>query len=135
MPDFTLDPRIADVSLFVADLPLSAVRLMRDANYPWLLLVPRRPDTAEIVDLPQEDQVQLVAEIGQASRALRATVPCDRINVAALGNAVPILHVHVVARLTSDPAWPRPVWGTVAAKPYDEGAAEKLIADLARALR
>lgn len=135
MPDFTLDPRIADVSLFVADLPLSAVRLMRDANYPWLLLVPRRPDTAEIVDLRQEDQVQLVAEIGQASRGLRATVHCDRINVAALGNAVPILHVHVVARLTSDPAWPRPVWGTVAAKPYDEGAAEKLIADLARALR
>jgi diadenosine tetraphosphate (Ap4A) HIT family hydrolase len=135
MADFTLDPRIADVSDFVTDLPLCTVRLMHDANYPWLLLVPRRAETAEIGDLPPSQQAQLMTEIARASTALRAAVPCDRINVAALGNAVPVLHVHVIARQVSDPAWPRPVWGSVPAKPYGEGVAERLIATLAESLR
>ena len=135
MADFTLDPRIANISHFVTDLPLSTVRLMHDANYPWLLLVPRRAETAEIGDLSDPEQAQLISEIAHASAALRAAAPCDRINVAALGNAVPVLHVHVIARQVSDPAWPRPVWGALPAKAYEAGAAERLIATLAESLR
>ncbi|HWT11457.1 MAG TPA: HIT domain-containing protein [Allosphingosinicella sp.] len=104
MPDFLLDPRLAEDSLVVAALPLSAVRLMRDANYPWLLLVPRRPGLAEIVDLSAAERTQLMAEIALASEALRETAPCDKLNVAALGNMVRQLHVHVIARRTGDPA-------------------------------
>jgi diadenosine tetraphosphate (Ap4A) HIT family hydrolase len=72
--------------------------LINDANYPWLLLVPRRPSIVEIVDLTDAEQAQLMSEIAQASRVLRAVTSCDKINVAALGNVVPQLHVHVIAR-------------------------------------
>ncbi|HWT31784.1 MAG TPA: HIT domain-containing protein, partial [Propylenella sp.] len=92
MPGFSLDPQLAADSIAVAELPLSAVRLMRDANYPWLLLVPRRPGLAEIVDLAAAERTQLMAEIAAASEALRETVPCDKLNVAALGNMVRQLH-------------------------------------------
>ena len=134
MPDFLLDPRLAEDSLVVAALPLSAVRLMRDANYPWLLLVPRRPGLAEIVDLSAAERTQLMAEIALASEALRETAPCDKLNVAALGNMVRQLHVHVIARRTDDPAWPRPVWGLVPPKNYAPGEAEALAAALAARL-
>ena len=130
MPDFLLDPRLAEDSLVVAALPLSAVRLMRDANYTWLLLVPRRPGLAEIVDLSAAERTQLMAEIALASEALRETAPCDKLNVAALGNMVRQLHVHVIARRTGDPAWPRPVWGVVPPKAYAPGEAEALAAAL-----
>ena len=135
MPDFSLDPQLAADSLAVVELPLSAVRLMRDANYPWLLLVPRRPGLAEIVDLSAAERTQLIAEIALASEALRKTVPCDKLNVAALGNMVRQLHVHVIARTTTDPAWPRPVWGAVPPKAYAPGEAEALAARVAARLR
>ena len=131
MQDFTLDPRLEADSLFVGDLPLSAVRLMRDANYPWLLLVPRRGGLAEIVDLAPAERAQLMAEIGEASDALRGAVRCEKLNVAALGIVVRQLHVHVIARHSDDPAWPRPVWGAVPAEPYAEGQAEALAEALA----
>ena len=134
MPDFSLDPQLAADSLAVAELPLSAVRLMRDANYPWLLLVPRRPGLAEILDLAAAERTQLMAEIALAGEALRATVRCDKLNLAALGNVVRQLHVHVIARRTDDPAWPRPVWGAVPAKLYAPGEAEALAAKIAARL-
>jgi diadenosine tetraphosphate (Ap4A) HIT family hydrolase len=134
MPEFVLDPRLAADSLFVADLPLSTVRLMRDANYPWLLLVPRRPGVAEIIDLGEADRVQLMVEISRASDALRAAARCDKLNVAALGNVVAQLHVHVIGRRVGDVAWPRPVWGAVPARTYGEGEAEDLAAAIAAAL-
>jgi diadenosine tetraphosphate (Ap4A) HIT family hydrolase len=105
-------------TVFVGDLPLSRVVAMTDANYPWLLLVPRRIGASELADLDVTGQGQLMAEITQVSRALKTVAPCDKLNVAALGNIVPQLHVHVIARRTGDPAWPRPVWGVAPPLPY-----------------
>jgi diadenosine tetraphosphate (Ap4A) HIT family hydrolase len=132
---FTLHPRLDAESLPVAELPLSAVRLMRDANYPWLLLIPRRAGLTEIVDLPPPERLQLMAEIGQASEALRSAVSCEKLNIAALGMVVRQLHVHVIARNPGDPAWPRPVWNAAPARPYEPGQAEALAASLAAGLR
>jgi diadenosine tetraphosphate (Ap4A) HIT family hydrolase len=134
--DFALDPQLAADTIAVAALPLSAVRLMRDANYPWLILVPRRADVAEIVDLEESDRVQLMAEISLASGALREeATACDKLNVAALGNMVRQLHVHVIARRIGDAAWPRPVWGVVPARKYAPGEAESLAQRIAARLR
>lgn len=134
MTDFALHERLEADTLAVIELSLCSVRLMRDASYAWLVLIPRRAAT-EIVDLAAADQQQLMSEIARASAVLRATVPCDKLNVAALGNVVAQLHVHVIARRHDDPAWPRPVWGAVPAAAYGEGEAEALARQLAAALR
>jgi diadenosine tetraphosphate (Ap4A) HIT family hydrolase len=119
----------------VTDLALSTVRLIRDANYPWLILVPRRAGLTEIIDLDRGDRHTLVEEIARASAALRASVPCDKLNVAALGNVVAQLHVHVIARRRSDAAWPKPIWGAVPRAEYAEGAAEALASEIAARLK
>ena len=119
-----LDPLLGRDTVAIGDMPLSRVLLINDANFPWLLLVPRRPGASEIVDLDYIEQAQLMGEIAHASRTLKATVGCDKINVAALGNVVPQLHVHVIARFTDDPAWPRPIWGVQAPQPFDSDEAE-----------
>ena len=134
MADFLLDPRLAADSIPVMELPLSAVRLMRDANYPWLILVPRRARLAEIVDLAVAERGELMEEIALASAALRAVAPCDKLNVAALGNMVRQLHVHVIARRTRDPAWPKPVWGAVPPLPYAKDELEHFMQTLRRKL-
>ncbi len=110
--EFVLDQRLADDSIAVAALPLCDLLLGRDARFPWLILVPRRPDMAEIIDLEAADRTLLLDEIVAVSEALKAVTGCDKLNVAALGNQVRQLHVHVVARFTTDAAWPGPVWGT-----------------------
>lgn len=127
---FSLDSRLAADTLAVADLPLSAVRLMNDATYPWLILVPRREGAVEIVDLLPEDRVQLMEEIATVSGVLRAMTACDKLNVAALGNMVPQLHVHVIGRFAGDPAWPGPVWGKAPPQPYAEAPREGFISAL-----
>jgi diadenosine tetraphosphate (Ap4A) HIT family hydrolase len=127
---FSLDSRLAADTLAVADLPLSAVRLMNDATYPWLVLIPRREGAVEIVDLSPEDRVQLMEEIAAVSDVLRAMTRCDKLNVAALGNMVPQLHVHVIGRFAGDPAWPGPVWGKAPAQPYAEAPRDGFIAAL-----
>lgn len=127
---FHLDPRIEEDSLPVADLALSAVRLMRDANYPWLLLVPRRPDLVEILDLAADDRLRLMQEIAAAAAALTAEVAYDKLNIATLGNQVRQLHVHVIARRIGDAAWPRPIWGAAQPIAYEAGAAERLVSGL-----
>ncbi|KAF0119895.1 MAG: hypothetical protein FD152_4344 [Xanthobacteraceae bacterium] len=129
-PAFSLDSRLAADTVAVTDLPLSAVRLMNDATYPWLILVPRREGAVEIVDLGPQDRVQLMEEIAQVSGVLRAMTRCDKLNVAALGNMVPQLHVHVIGRFAGDPAWPGPVWGKAPAQPYAEAPREGFIAAL-----
>jgi diadenosine tetraphosphate (Ap4A) HIT family hydrolase len=134
LAEFSLHPQLAADTLPVAELPLSSARLMRDANYAWLLLVPRRSAT-EIVDLEAAEREQLMGEIVLASKVLRQTVPCDKLNVAALGNVVPQLHVHVIARRIGDAAWPKPVWGAVPAKAYAAGEAEALAETIAVRLR
>ena len=112
-----LHPQLADDTHPVASWPLCDVRLMDDANHPWLILVPRVADATEVTDLDGAQQQALMQEIDRAGRALRVFRP-HKLNVAALGNLVPQLHVHVIARFQEDIAWPRPVWGMAAAQPY-----------------
>ena len=114
-----LDPRLADDTAPVTDLPLCEVRLMDDANHPWLVLVPKVQDAVELIDLTPSQRTLLNAEIAIASRALKTLFKPDKLNVAALGNLVPQLHVHVIARFHDDIAWPRPVWGAADARPYE----------------
>ena len=93
-------------------------RSMDDANHPWLILVPRVENAVEVIDLDAAQQAQLMQEMDHASRALQTAVKPHKLNVAALGNVVPQLHVHVIARFQDDIAWPRPVWGMATAQPY-----------------
>jgi diadenosine tetraphosphate (Ap4A) HIT family hydrolase len=131
---WTLHPQLEGDTSPVGDLPLSRLLLANDANYPWLMLVPRRAGVSEIIDLADAEQVALAAEIARVCRALKAVAPCDKLNVAALGNVVPQLHVHVIARRRDDPAWPRPAWGAAPARDYDPAARERLVAALRREL-
>lgn len=117
MSGFELDPRLAADSTWLADGPLSQLRLMDDARFPWLVLVPRLPLAAEWFDLPGPEQRQLLAEVSEAGRLLRSVHPCEKVNIGALGNIVRQLHVHVVAREPGDAAWPGPVWGSGAREP------------------
>ncbi|MCB1560256.1 MAG: HIT family protein [Xanthomonadales bacterium] len=131
MSDWSLHPRLASDSVFVASLPLSDLRLVNDARWPWLILVPRVPNAAEWLDLDGEQRQLLDAEMHAAGTMLRAHFATDRINVAALGNVVPQLHMHVVSRRVEDPAWPGPVWGFGQPKPYDDSELQRRI-DLLR---
>jgi diadenosine tetraphosphate (Ap4A) HIT family hydrolase len=108
---FELDPRLGSDSRLLADGPLSQLRLMDDLRFPWLVLVPRIEGASELADLDHGQQLQLLAELEQAGRLLRAFAACDKLNIGALGNIVRQLHVHVVARTEGDAAWPGPVWG------------------------
>lgn len=134
MNDWRLDPRLADDSHPVAQLPLCELRLMDDSHHPWLVLVPRVAGATELVDLSDDQQHVLVREVSQASRVLRERFSPDKLNIAALGNVVPQLHVHVIARYTGDVAWPLPVWGRAAARPYSPEALVQRIAVLREGL-
>ena len=125
--DFTLDPRLQADTLHVADWPLCRVLLINDARFSWLVLVPKRAGVSEMLDLEPDDRRQLSAELDRAAAALRRTVACDKLNIAALGNMVSQLHVHVIARRRSDAAWPRPVWGQGLPEAYGDEAARDLI--------
>jgi len=135
MTSFSLDPRIEADTVPVVDLGLSTVRLMNDSNYPWLVLVPRRPGLVELLDLSPVERAVLIEEVAAAGEALRNSAPCHKLNVAALGNMVPQLHVHVIARLRTDAAWPGPVWGVVPAAPWPEGARDALVTAVRGRLR
>lgn len=129
---FELDPRLASDTVFVADWQLCRVLLMDDARFPWLVLVPRRLALVELDDLDADDHAILMHEIRRAMKALRGATECDKLNIGALGNVVRQLHVHVVARRESDPAWPGPVWGHGAAHHYTPEARDKLVKALLR---
>jgi len=118
MTDWTLHPQLAADTVDLGDLPLSRVLLMNDANYPWLVLVPRKPEITELIDLDEGEQAQLMREVTRAARVLRDVTACHKLNVAALGNRVAQLHVHMIARFRHDAAWPNPVWGVVPPKAY-----------------
>lgn len=128
---FRLHERLAAETIEVGRWPLNRVLLMNDRNYPWLILVPERPGLKDLHDLDPADHGAVMDEIARASRALRRLYNPDKINVAALGNVVPQLHIHVIARFATDPAWPRPVWGVRAPEPYAEQAARDILARLA----
>lgn len=125
---FELHPTLAADTFIAGDLPLCRVLLMNDSSYPWLILVPKVPNMVEITDLPETEQHFLMAEITAASRMLQQSTGADKMNVAALGNMVNQLHVHVVARFKGDAAWPAPVWGKNPAIPYSLPAAEEVLA-------
>jgi diadenosine tetraphosphate (Ap4A) HIT family hydrolase len=115
---YELHPQLAADTHPLATLELCELRLMDDANYPWLILVPRVAEARELIDLDAAQRHLLTEEIDRAARLLRDGFRPHKLNVAALGNLVPQLHVHVIAREENDPAWPAPVWGRVAARPY-----------------
>lgn len=129
-----LHPQLAEDTHPVAHWALSEVRLMDDENHPWLILVPRIEDAVELVDLSGAQQAELMGEIAIASRALQAAFKPHKLNVASLGNLVPQLHVHVIARFEHDIAWPRPVWGMASAQPYSPDALVRRIERLQAAL-
>lgn len=130
--DWSLSPQLEKDTINVGDLPLSRVVVIKDANYPWLLLVPRRADAVEIIDLNEVEQAQLMTEISRVGRALKEITKCDKLNIAALGNVVPQLHVHVIARRSNDAAWPRPVWGVMPALQHDAAEVQQFINALRR---
>ncbi len=133
-PAWSPHPQLARDTASVGDLALARVLAMNDASYPWVILVPRRPDVVEIVDLDEMDRGRLMAEIAQVSSALKGLTACDKLNVAAIGNMVAQLHVHVVARRRADAAWPKPVWGAAPPRPYAAAELDAFVAALRRAL-
>lgn len=127
---FQCDPLLEKDSVFVCALALCEVRLHINAAYPWLILVPRRPGACEIFDLGPQDRALLMEETAHAARVLKDLVKAHKINVGALGNIVPQLHMHVVARFQDDPAWPGPVWSAPDTKPYGEEEMQTLVTAL-----
>ncbi|MGN6280717.1 HIT domain-containing protein [Frateuria sp.] len=124
---FELDPRLAADTVPVARLDLCEVRLMNDARFAWLVLVPQRAGLVEIADLTPSERTLLWHEADRAGAALRVVALCDKLNLGALGNIVRQLHVHVVARCEGDAAWPGPVWGSGPAVPYAEDRRDALL--------
>jgi diadenosine tetraphosphate (Ap4A) HIT family hydrolase len=115
---FVLDPRLEAETSVLGELALCKVLLMDDARFPWIVLVPKRADLVEIIDLGSADLVRLIEEIATASGVLEAATSPHKLNVAALGNVVRQLHVHIIARFENDAAWPAPVWGKGEREPY-----------------
>lgn len=129
-----LHPQLAADTRHVASLALCDVLLMDNRLHPWLILVPRIADAVEWFDLAPDDQHRLLDECARAGEALKALHAPDKLNVAALGNVVSQLHVHVIARFRDDAAWPRPVWGAVPAERYAPDALDAALAPLRAAL-
>jgi diadenosine tetraphosphate (Ap4A) HIT family hydrolase len=124
---WTLDPQLERDTVGVGDLPLSRVALMNDASFPWLIVVPRHAGAVEIFDLDDSERAQLMSEIALLAQLLKDLTGCHKINIAAIGNVVSQLHVHVIARRRDDPAWPLPVWGALPARPHRGAERDRLI--------
>jgi diadenosine tetraphosphate (Ap4A) HIT family hydrolase len=128
MSDFAIDPVIQSLTVKLADWPLSRVFVYNDSRFHWGLLVPRREGAVEICDLTAGDQAQLMVEIAKLSKLVQSLLGVEKLNVGALGNMVPQLHVHVIGRFKGDPAWPGPVWGHSPPVPWADPAAAPLAA-------
>jgi len=131
---FELHPALNSDTLFLTDLPVCRVLLMNDSRFPWLILVPRKSGLRDLVDLPPETDAALMGEVRQACAALTTRCNPDKLNVAALGNQVPQLHIHVIARRTDDSAWPGPVWGVGTRRPYGSPALEQTAGGIMKTL-
>ncbi len=125
--NFSLNPTLEQDTYFIKDLPLCKMLLMDNALFPWIILVPRLENAAEITDLSPEQQLQLWAEISETSKKLQVITGAYKMNIAALGNVVRQLHIHIIARHQEDAAWPQPVWGSKR-ECYEKLAAEEFIA-------
>jgi diadenosine tetraphosphate (Ap4A) HIT family hydrolase len=128
--DFALHPRLTADTFFVGDWPLSRLLLMNDARYLWLVLVPRRAGLVELHDVVPADRAALTDELLRAGAGLKSLTGAAKINTGALGNIVAQLHIHVVARMPGDPAWPGPVWGHSPPQPYEPVEFERQLARL-----
>ncbi|MCG6114347.1 MAG: HIT family protein [Mesorhizobium sp.] len=127
---FSLDARIAGDSRPVVTLGLCELRVQDDARWPWLVLVPQRAGITEMHDLTPLDQAMLTFEIALVAKALKQTSSCHKINIAALGNVVPQLHVHIVARNPGDAGWPGPVFGLGTREPWEPAALDAFVETL-----
>lgn len=126
-PVAELHPKLREDTVEIGRLALCRLLMMNDANYPWFILVPDRDGITEIYQLTAAEQMRLMQESSLLARAMAAHFHPDKLNIAALGNVVPQLHVHHIARSRRDPAWPAPVWGRVPAVPYREAALRSMI--------
>jgi len=126
MSSFELHPRLVADCHFVADLELSRLLLMNNRDYPWCILVPRIAGVREIYELTDAQQTVLLAESSRLSRAMMLRFSGEKLNVAALGNLVPQLHIHHIVRKAADKAWPNPVWGFGEASPYLDEEADSM---------
>ena len=134
MSEFQLHPTLAADTIKVTDLGLCSVLLMNDARYPWLILVPRRLALRDLIDLSDQDGELVNREIRQCSQVLQAVTSPYKLNVAALGNMVEQLHIHIIARNKDDSAWPGPVWGVGTSEPYSDSAANETLSAIRRGL-
>lgn len=128
MPQFELHPRLRQDSFNVGRFALSQLLMMNDSQYPWFILVPRRPETTEIYQLTEADRQLLLAESCLLAETLQAVYRPDKLNIATIGNLVPQLHLHHVVRYHTDRAWPAPIWGKFPAKAFDTSSAERELA-------
>lgn len=124
---FELAAPLQQDSCFVVDWPLCQLRVINDQQYPWFLLIPRRPGLKELIDLTPADYLQYHQESWQLAAWLRQCFRPDKLNIAALGNMVPQLHIHHIARFKHDKAWPAPVWGVAKMQPYQPAALQQQI--------
>ena len=123
---FEVAPQLLQDSVILGDFPLSRLLLCKDSNYPWFILVPRREGVREIFQLSEDDQRKLIWESSYLSRQLDHGFNADKMNVAALGNQVPQLHLHHIVRYKNDAAWPGPIWGKVPLVPYTASELENM---------
>ena len=131
---FELDPVLGADTLVVGDLPLCRVLLMNDSQYPWLILVPRRPQLVELADLDEQDYLLFCAESRTVAIAMMKHYAGHKMNIGALGNVVAQLHIHHVVRFHDDPSWPAPVWGKLPAVNYTDEEAARQVAQLQQVL-
>jgi len=127
---FTLDAQLEKDTWKVCDLTLCRVLLAKNAAWPWLILVPKRPDKVEIIDLTEADQGELWRELAKVSHAMQKLMSPDKLNVAAIGNMVRQLHVHIVGRFEGDPNWPSPIWGSGFSAVYTNTEREEIVSRL-----
>ncbi|KPB00542.1 HIT domain-containing protein [Ahrensia marina] len=135
MADFKLDSRLSADTIAIGDSGLCRLLLMDDSRFPWLIMVPRRFDITEVHELTPLDQTVLTFEIAQVSEILKDITGCKKINIGALGNMVPQLHIHIIGRNEGDIAWPGPVWGAGKSVPYDEKTMRTFIERFSSALQ
>ena len=134
MKEFKLHPRLIKDTFHIIDLKLSRLLLMNDSNYPWFILVPTRKNITELYELEKKDRLELNSEIDIISKKLSIHFDAKKMNIAALGNIVPQLHIHIIVRKENDAAWPNPVWNNTDTIPYKESISLRLVKDIRKLL-
>ena len=134
MKEFKLHPRLIKDTFHIVDLKLSRLLLMNDSNYPWFILVPTRKNITELYELEKKDRLELNSEIDTISKKLSIHFNAKKMNIAALGNTVTQLHIHIIVRKENDAAWPNPVWNKTDTIPYKESFLFKLVKDMRKLL-